>query len=792
MTKDIDQKISENTENYDSVQQNFYGVMLCLASCFCFALTSILVKFAYTHDTTVPQILFFRLIIASIFIWAFVIIKGDLKKVLGIQKKYILISGLGGVFGYCVSVALSFKALQYIDPGFERILFHTYPIFVILFYAIWNRKMPSSREIITFFALQIGIYFLLKNIISDHNDILGIFFIIACTFVWSFFMIITQYVCRKVGSLAYVFHTMTFATIFMSIYFLITQGIGGLNISKELFSIFLVLGLICTFIPHLLSSESTKIIGASRCSLLSVCAPFLTIIISYFTLNETMTWYQMLGAIIVVSALIFLESDIKIIKNKVIDLKLLEKIKISKEYKIFFTVIICYLIVCYMLIGLGFIKFIKIQSFVVFTVISLTILGMFLYWFYHYSIIPTINQLIISKLKAENSEKKTKELLETRTKFFGNMNHELKTPLIAILGFTESIKLRENNNKETHQDCKQITAAGEHLTNLINNVLNISKQTSLKQDIISLNELINLSLELSKTKINKKKNLDIIFINTHKTDYTLKADKEKLKQIFLNLLFNSVQYTDKGKVEIILEKDKQQNITIKVKDTGIGIRKDDLSKALQEYSRTIEGTERGQGMGLGLPIAKQLIESHGFKFHIKSTYKQGTEITITIPKQKIIKETLIIQKEINKPKPQTQQTSIEQPKLLFPNKKILLVDDNHVNLLITEKLLKRTVTENIIKTAEGNETLGIIQKEKPDLVFMDENLGINKTGSEIVGELKTNKKYSKYKNIPVIMLTADTLKDDVERIMSTSKAEGYAEKPFKIENIIELIKKLVK
>ncbi|MCC8462116.1 MAG: HAMP domain-containing histidine kinase [Rickettsia endosymbiont of Ecitomorpha arachnoides] len=246
-------------------------------------------------------------------------------------------------------------------------------------------------------------------------------------------------------------------------------------------------------------------------------------------------------------------------------------------------------------------------------------------------------QIIEEQLETNRNLKaqivKVEKTSSSNTKFFANISHELRTPLNAIIGFSE-ILMSERNVEKSKNYIKDINDAGKHLLSMINDILDLSKASTdkLKVDSIDLdlNKLISSSLILVKPRADQA---EVALISRlPKEHVVIKADPKRLKQVFLNLLSNAVKFTNSGgSVTIALEKDELAKLVyIKVIDTGIGIEEKDIPKTLSAFGQIdSELSRKYEGTGLGLPLTKKLVELMNGKFDLQSKINEGTTITIT-------------------------------------------------------------------------------------------------------------------------------------------------------------------
>ncbi len=267
--------------------------------------------------------------------------------------------------------------------------------------------------------------------------------------------------------------------------------------------------------------------------------------------------------------------------------------------------------------------------------------------------IPTTRILEIANLshQIEVIKKYKTSLIEAKKsqeRFFANMSHELRTPLNGILNFSFMMqkKMFGEINEEYVEMSTDIHTSGMHLLNLVNDILDFSKMDLQK---VQLNESeFNLILEIKEAvKITSSDNAAMdygatrvlyeIVPNITNGNLQFYGDRRMIKQILLNLLSNAVKFTDRGKVTLKLFMNDENDLAIEVQDSGIGIRKEDLTKLAQEFTQVGDAYSRRekQGSGLGLFLTKKMIELHQGKFEIDSVYGEGTTVSVTLPQNRL-------------------------------------------------------------------------------------------------------------------------------------------------------------
>ncbi len=375
---------------------------------------------------------------------------------------------------------------------------------------------------------------------------------------------------------------------------------------------------------------------------------------------------------------------------------------------------------------------------------------------------------------------------EAKSSFLSNMSHEIRTPINAVLGMNEMI-LRESEEPEILSYSESIRTAGNTLLGLINDILDFSKIEAGKMEIIPadydlssmLNDLVNM-IEL------RAEDKGLIFVpefDSH-TPKFLNGDEVRIKQVITNILTNAVKYTEKGSVTFRVDHEKVSDeeilLKVSVRDTGIGIRKEDQAKLFTMFERIDEARNRNiEGTGLGMNITGQLLEMMGSSLEVESEYGSGSDFRFSL-KQKVVRWEELGDYEIS------YRESLERKKRYrerfhAPDVKILVVDDNRMNLTVFANLLKKTGMR--IDTAiSGDEGLKATWKQKYDLIFLDHMMP-EKDGIETLYELR---EYKENPNLDtkVICLTANAISGAREQYLAEG-FDDYLTKPIDSERLEE-------
>lgn len=381
----------------------------------------------------------------------------------------------------------------------------------------------------------------------------------------------------------------------------------------------------------------------------------------------------------------------------------------------------------------------------------------------------------IKKLNREYERAKDEAVRanEAKSLFLSNMSHEIRTPINAVLGMNEMI-LRECKDEQLLSYAANVQSSGKTLLFLINDILDMSKIESGKMEIVKVEyELENLLMDLWNIIYLRaqEKGLGIRFTLDETLPGTLFGDDVRIKQIVTNLLTNAVKYTPQGGIEMKVSYEKAGGkdilLKISVKDTGMGIRKEDMGKLFENFQRLDEEKNRNiEGTGLGMNITMSLLKLMDGEMKVESEYGKGSEFTVMIPQRivcgKPIGDFETIKKKREKNVSRTSQS------FTAPKASVLVVDDNNMNLTVFKSLLKRTGMK--ITTADsGRRCLELVKKEKFHIIFMDHMMP-EMDGIETLHEMRRLADFPN-QDTPVVVLTANAMSGAREGYLK----EGFAD-----------------
>ncbi len=352
------------------------------------------------------------------------------------------------------------------------------------------------------------------------------------------------------------------------------------------------------------------------------------------------------------------------------------------------------------------------------------------------------------------NEEKVVAANNAKSNFLANMSHEIRTPMNAIIGMDEMI-IREAKDTKINKYALDIRSASKTLLSIINDILDLSKIESGKMEIVPVeyeSAAVFTDIENMTQKKAQDKGLAYELNADGNIPSVLFGDEIRVRQIMLNIINNAIKYTNDGKVTINASYDHEnEKLHISVSDTGIGIRKEDMSKLYSSFQRLEESRNRNiEGTGLGLNITKQLVEMMGGHIEVESEYGVGSTFTVDII-QKISDATPMGDLKESREK-QVLEAAEYRPALVAPGARLLIVDDNEMNLEVISGLLSDTRMD-ITLAASGDECIELMRKNKYDVVLLDQMM----PGMSGIDTLGVIRKEHLADNTPVIALTADAI-----------------------------------
>ena len=379
----------------------------------------------------------------------------------------------------------------------------------------------------------------------------------------------------------------------------------------------------------------------------------------------------------------------------------------------------------------------------------------------------------------ENARNQAEKANRAKTDFLSSMSHEIRTPLNAIVGFSDYI-MTSDSLDDAKENAKDIINASNTLLEIVNSILDISKIEAGKLEIInSKYEAKSMFESLAKliTPKMKEKGLDFTYYIAPDIPDTLYGDPANIKKIVTNILSNAYKYTDKGFVRYevnCINNPPLTKLIISVEDSGRGIKQEKIDKLFTKFQRLDEDRNTTiEGTGLGLAITKQLTELMGGKILVHTKYGEGSKFTIILSQK--IENTKV------KEKKQELKTTLD-----LTDKKILIVDDNELNLKVASKVLQRYNANNIETLDNGFACIEKIKSnEKYDVILLDDMM-------PKMGGIETLKKLKELPNfkIPVVALTANAISGMKEKYLNED-FDAYLAKPIEKDELIKVMNQLL-
>ncbi|MCZ2483678.1 PAS domain S-box protein [Aquirufa nivalisilvae] len=386
--------------------------------------------------------------------------------------------------------------------------------------------------------------------------------------------------------------------------------------------------------------------------------------------------------------------------------------------------------------------------------------------------------------QAQNELIRAKEIAESaanaKDSFLANMSHEIRTPLNAIIGFTELLQQRNLPSPDCEY-IENIQTAGDHLLLLINDILDLSKIDSGKIEMeiqpFSLKESLKHVYSILKVKSQKKAIEFSLFLDADLPDAVI-GDKGRLNQVLINLAGNAIKFTEEGEVIISVKKvqetDSRVSLRFSVKDTGIGISEEKIKTIFDRFTQAEASTTRKfGGSGLGLNIAKQLVELQGGKIELKSQLGRGSEFSFVLELEKTKQ---VLESQQNK---KSSNLSLEQ------SVSILMCEDNEMN----QRLAKTVITNfgfQLDIANNGKDGIELLKQKSYDLILMDLQMpemdGYQAT-KYIRNEMKSD--------IPIIAMTAHSLVGEQQKCFDIGM-NGYVSKPYKQQELLQKIQEFIR
>jgi signal transduction histidine kinase/ActR/RegA family two-component response regulator len=381
---------------------------------------------------------------------------------------------------------------------------------------------------------------------------------------------------------------------------------------------------------------------------------------------------------------------------------------------------------------------------------------------------------ITQRRRVEEVERANK----AKSEFLSRVSHELRTPLNAILGFGQLLE-RQNPTETQRPRIRHILNAGKHLLGLINEVLDISRIESgrmqLSLEPVCAADALTEALDLMRP-LAAQRSVQLSTLASFDNSVFVLADRQRFKQVLLNLLANAVKYTPvSGTVSVSHNASGDEKVRIMVHDTGPGIPNEKLERLFTPFERLGAEQSNVEGTGLGLALSQRLIQAMGGSIGVESTVGKGSNFWVELPRTKSPLQKLSL-RETNGDGREARSKS--------PNRKILYIEDNLSNLTLIEQMLEERPEIELLTAMEGTLGLDLARQHSPDLILLDVHLP-DLDGREVISRLKSS---DATRDIPVVVVSADATTHQIDRLV-TAGANTYLTKPLDMVNFLHVLDK---
>jgi two-component system sensor histidine kinase/response regulator len=380
----------------------------------------------------------------------------------------------------------------------------------------------------------------------------------------------------------------------------------------------------------------------------------------------------------------------------------------------------------------------------------------------------TQSELTLAKEEADRANR-------AKSEFLSRMSHELRTPLNAILGFGQLLERYKLDEKQ--KSClDHIKKAGRHLLDLINEVLDISRieadRLKLSLEPVSVTDALREGLDLVRP-LAAEHGITLVGPIGANADSHVLADRQRLKQVLLNLLTNGVKYTPTGGEVCVSYETNDSGIRIKISDTGIGIPREKMSRVFTPFDRL--GAEQSgiEGNGLGLALCQRLVRAMQGTIGVESVPQRGSTFWVHLSAADSPLKILA----------QKQNVTVDKaPSLFTEARTVLYIEDNFSNLMLVEELLKGEQNVELLTAMQGRIGLDLARKHAPDLILLDLHLP-DLPGWDVLNQLQAN---DATRHIPVVVVSADATRQQIDRL-TAGGARGYLTKPINVTEFLGVL-----
>ncbi len=359
-----------------------------------------------------------------------------------------------------------------------------------------------------------------------------------------------------------------------------------------------------------------------------------------------------------------------------------------------------------------------------------------------------------------------------KSEFLSRMSHELRTPMNAILGFAQLLEMDELT-REQREGVGHIILGGRHLLELINEVLDLSRieagRMSLSREPVDISEALRETIEFVRPLAVER---NVRLLAPERCDYYLLADRQRLKQVLLNLISNSIKYNRSNGSVAVTSRVRGDRVRVSVKDTGIGIPPERLEQLFTPFERLGAEQSAIEGTGLGLAVAKRLVEAMEGAIGVQSIVEEGTTFWVEFP---LAESPLAQAKLADEPLDPSAAHSGDKRRVLY-------IEDNVSNLPLIERVLLRRPAVQLLTARDASEGLELARQHRPDLILLDLNLP-DIHGHEVLERLQNDPRTS---TISVVIISADATSGQRDKLIRAGAAD-YLTKPLHIKKFLQVL-----
>ena len=385
-----------------------------------------------------------------------------------------------------------------------------------------------------------------------------------------------------------------------------------------------------------------------------------------------------------------------------------------------------------------------------------------------------------AKQEAERAKQEAERANQAKSEFLSRMSHELRTPLNAILGFGQLLRL-DDLTQGQRESVDQILRGGRHLLGLINEVLEISRietgSLAISSEAVNLAELLTETLELIRP-LAAERDIRIQPPSAGDCPWIVQADRQRLRQVLLNLASNAVKYNHHGGRIAFACQPADGRVRILVHDTGPGIPADKLPRLFTPFDRLGAEQTDIQGTGMGLALSKRLTEAMGGTLTAHSVHGQGSTFTVELAQA----EDPLARYQRKAP---TQSTPQRHPGD-GPERTVLYVEDNPSNLRLVQRVLSERGDVRLVTATRGDAVQDLVRQHLPDLVLLDLHLP-DLGGQEVLRRLHADPQTAP---VPVVVVSADATAGQIQRLLAAGAAD-YLTKPLDVDRFLEVVDQLL-